>query len=173
MPGRALPRTSIVDTRPFAEITRQWSTLHPEFAFLPRKFKIAFNGAEEDRAATGWYDIGLQALKNDAGEVGFTVKVGGGMGRTPIIGSGGARIPALGPELLNYIEAVDPRVQRLRPARQQVEGAHQDSGQGRGPGLHRRGGERIPAIVEQDGAPHTITQAELDRVAANFVVPPN
>jgi sulfite reductase (NADPH) hemoprotein beta-component len=53
-----------VDTRPFAEIARQWSTLHPEFAFLPRKFKIAFNGSAEDRAATGWYDIGVQARKN-------------------------------------------------------------------------------------------------------------
>ena len=77
----------IVDPRPYCEILRQWSTLHPEFAFLPRKFKIAVTGAVEDRAATGWHDIGLQLVKNEAGEIGFRVLVGGGMGRTPIIGT--------------------------------------------------------------------------------------
>ncbi|MBT9503669.1 MAG: nitrite/sulfite reductase, partial [Burkholderiaceae bacterium] len=77
----------IVDPRPYCEILRQWSTLHPEFAFLPRKFKIAVSGAVEDRAAIAWHDIGLQLLKNEAGEVGFKVLVGGGMGRTPIIGT--------------------------------------------------------------------------------------
>ena len=76
----------IVDPRPYAEVIRQWSTLHPEFAFLPRKFKIAISGALEDRAAIAWHDIGLQLLKNEAGEVGFKVLVGGGMGRTPITG---------------------------------------------------------------------------------------
>jgi len=76
----------IVDPRPYAEVIRQWSTLHPEFAFLPRKFKIAISGALEDRAAIAWHDIGLQLLKNEAGDVGFKVLVGGGMGRTPIIG---------------------------------------------------------------------------------------
>ena len=75
----------VVDPRPYIEILRQWSTLHPEFAFLPRKFKIAVSGAEEDRAAIGWHDIGLQLKKNDAGEIGFEVLVGGGMGRTPVI----------------------------------------------------------------------------------------
>ncbi|MBA4113118.1 MAG: nitrite reductase, partial [Verminephrobacter sp.] len=59
----------IADPRPFCEILRQWSTLHPEFAFLPRKFKISINGAREDRAALGWYDVGLQLVKNDAGEL--------------------------------------------------------------------------------------------------------
>ena len=76
-----------VDPRPYCEIMRQWSTLHPEFAFLPRKFKIAVTGATEDRAAIAWHDIGLQLLSNDAGEVGFKVLVGGGMGRTPVIGT--------------------------------------------------------------------------------------
>ncbi|HSB23616.1 MAG TPA: nitrite/sulfite reductase, partial [Burkholderiaceae bacterium] len=76
-----------VDPRPYCEILRQWSTLHPEFAFLPRKFKIALTGAAEDRAAIGWHDIGLQLVKNEAGEVGFKVLVGGGMGRTPIVGT--------------------------------------------------------------------------------------
>ncbi|MEY4417136.1 MAG: hypothetical protein RIQ53_4429, partial [Pseudomonadota bacterium] len=77
----------IVDPRPYCEVMRQWSTLHPEFAFLPRKFKIAVSGAVEDRAAIAWHDVGLQLLKNAAGEVGFKVLVGGGMGRTPITGS--------------------------------------------------------------------------------------
>ena len=77
----------IVDPRPYCEILRQWSTLHPEFAFLPRKFKIAVTGAREDRAAIGWHDIGLQLHRNEAGEVGFRVLVGGGMGRTPVIGT--------------------------------------------------------------------------------------
>jgi sulfite reductase (NADPH) hemoprotein beta-component len=76
----------IVDPRPLAEILRQWSTFHPEFAYLPRKFKIALNGAVEDRAAVLLHDIGLHVIRNEAGEVGIRVIVGGGMGRTPIIG---------------------------------------------------------------------------------------
>ena len=161
----------IVDTRPFAEITRQWSTLHPEFAFLPRKFKIAFNGAEEDRAATGWYDIGIQALRNDAGDVGFTVKVGGGMGRTPVIGSV-VREFLPWAELLNYIEAVVRVYNRY--------GRRDNKWKARIKILVKAEGQKFideveaeyQAIVQQDGAPHTITQAELDRVTANFVVPP-
>jgi sulfite reductase (NADPH) hemoprotein beta-component len=70
----------------WCEIVRQWSTLHPEFGFLPRKFKIAINGATEDRAATKVHDVGLHAVKNVNGEIGFSVLVGGGLGRTPIIG---------------------------------------------------------------------------------------
>src|ERR1700688_4315040 len=73
--------------RPWCELIRQWSTFHPEFAFLPRKFKIAVNGAAADRAATFVHDIGLHALRDAAGEIGFRVIVGGGMGRTPVIGS--------------------------------------------------------------------------------------
>ncbi|MBP7453277.1 MAG: nitrite/sulfite reductase [Ottowia sp.] len=161
----------IVDTRPFAEIMRQWSTLHPEFAFLPRKFKIAFNGAEEDRAATGWYDIGLQAVRNAAGEVGFTVKVGGGMGRTPIIGTV-AREFLPWPELLNYTEAVI-RAYNLF-------GRRDNKYKARIKILVKAEGQKFidaveaeyRAIVTEDGSPHTITQAELDRVQANFVVPP-
>ena len=161
----------IVDTRPFAEITRQWSTLHPEFAFLPRKFKIAFNGAEEDRAATGWYDIGIQALRNDAGDVGFTVKVGGGRGRTPVIGSI-VREFLPWAELLNYIEAVVRVYNRY--------GRRDNKWKARIKILVKAEGQKFSdeveaeyqAIVQQDGAPHTITQAELDRVTANFVVPP-
>ena len=160
----------IVDTRPFAEILRQWSTLHPEFAFLPRKFKIAFNGAAEDRAATGWYDIGLQALRNEAGETGFTVKVGGGMGRTPVIGTV-VREFLPWHQLLNYIEAVI-RVYNGY-------GRRDNKWKARIKILVKAEGQKFidaveaeyQAIVAQDGAPHTITQAELDRVAANFVVP--
>jgi len=77
----------LIDPRPYAEIMRQWSTFHPEFAFLPRKFKLAYNGAMEDRAATAVHDIGFTLLKNDAGDIGMRVMVGGGMGRTPILGS--------------------------------------------------------------------------------------
>ena len=77
----------IVDPRPYAEIMRQWSTFHPEFIALPRKFKVAINGALEDRAAIAVHDIGLTVVKNEAGEVGFKFMAGGGMGRTPILGS--------------------------------------------------------------------------------------
>ncbi|NND83085.1 MAG: nitrite/sulfite reductase [Gammaproteobacteria bacterium] len=76
----------IIDPRPYCEIIRQWSTLHPEFYWLPRKFKIAITGATEDRAAVQFHDIGLQVCHNEAGEVGFTVYVGGGLGRTPVVG---------------------------------------------------------------------------------------
>ena len=77
----------IIDPRPFAEILRQWSTFHPEFIALPRKFKVAINGAEEDRAAIAVHDIGLTVVRNEAGEIGFKFMAGGGMGRTPILGS--------------------------------------------------------------------------------------
>lgn len=76
----------IEDPRPYAEMIRQWSTFHPEFSFLPRKFKIAITASENDRAAVKVHDIGLQLLKNEAGEVGFKVIVGGGLGRTPYVG---------------------------------------------------------------------------------------
>ncbi|TNB47263.1 nitrite/sulfite reductase [Martelella lutilitoris] len=75
----------VADPRPYAEILRQWSSIHPEFSFLPRKFKIAVTGAERDRAAIQVHDIGLHLKKNDAGALGFAVYVGGGQGRTPMI----------------------------------------------------------------------------------------
>lgn len=160
----------IADPRPFAEILRQWSTLHPEFAFLPRKFKIALNGAAEDRAAIGWYDIGLQLLRNEAGELGFRVQVGGGMGRTPIIGS---VVRGFLPwdQLLNYVEAA------IRVYNQY--GRRDNAWKARIKILVKAEGQRYidqveaeyKRIVEVDGAPHTITQAEFDRVAASFVAP--
>ncbi len=95
----------IEDPRPYCEIIRQWTTLHPEFAYLPRKFKIAVSGALHDRAATQFHDIGLHLVKNDAGEVGFKVLVGGGLGRTPIIGQ--VIKPYLDKKhLLSYLEAI-------------------------------------------------------------------
>ncbi len=76
----------IADPRPYCELVRQWSTLHPEFAFLPRKFKIAINGTEQDRVAMKFHDIGLQVVSHPQQGLGFEVYVGGGMGRTPVIG---------------------------------------------------------------------------------------
>jgi sulfite reductase (NADPH) hemoprotein beta-component len=95
----------IEDPRPWCEIIRQWSTLHPEFAFLPRKFKIAVCGSEEDRAAFLLHDIGLQLVVNDQGETGFQVYVGGGLGRTPVIAS---LIREFLPKehLLTYLDAI-------------------------------------------------------------------
>ncbi|MEK9683523.1 MAG: nitrite/sulfite reductase [Rhodospirillaceae bacterium] len=93
------------DPRPWAEIIRQWSTFHPEFSFLPRKFKIALTGALEDRAAIRFHDIGLQIRKNEEGDIGFEVFVGGGQGRTPVIAKS---IRSFLPEgdLLPYLEAI-------------------------------------------------------------------
>jgi sulfite reductase (NADPH) hemoprotein beta-component len=160
----------VVDPRPYAEILRQWSTLHPEFAFLPRKFKIAITGATEDRAAIGWHDVGLQLVKNDAGQIGFKVWVGGGMGRTPIIGT---LVREFLPwqQIMNYLEAVVRvynrwgRRDNLYKARIKI--------------LVKAEGQRyideveaeFDDVVNKDGGPHTITQAEFDRVAACFVEP--
>jgi len=95
----------IEDARIWAEIIRQWSTLHPEFTFLPRKFKISITGSEHDRAAVKLNDIGLRMRRNEAGEAGFEVIVGGGQGRTPIVGK---TIRAFLPKqhLLSYLEAI-------------------------------------------------------------------
>ena len=160
----------IADPRPFAEIMRQWSTLHPEFAFLPRKFKIAITGATEDRAATGWHDVGLHVVKNEAGEIGFRVQVGGGMGRTPIIGTV-LREFLPWQQIMNYLEAVI-RVYNRYGRRDNIYKARIKI-------LVKAEGQRYiddvdaeyKQILEHDGAPHTITQEEYDRVAASFVPP--
>ena len=160
----------VVDPRPYAELIRQWSTLHPEFAFLPRKFKIAITGATEDRAAIGWHDVGLQMVKNAAGEIGFKVLVGGGMGRTPVVGS---QIREFLPwnQIMNYLEAVIRvynrwgRRDNLYKARIKI--------------LVKAEGQRYfdeveaeyQQIVAHDGGTHTIPQAEFDRVAACFAAP--
>jgi len=94
-----------VDPRPYCEIIRQWSSFHPEFAFLPRKFKIAVTGSDNDRAAVQVHDIGLRVYRNSDGELGYRVYVGGGLGRTPVIGT---VIREFLPEkhLLTYLEAI-------------------------------------------------------------------
>jgi len=160
----------IADPRPFGEIMRQWSTLHPEFAFLPRKFKIAISGAREDRAAIGWHDVGLQLLRNEAGELGFKVLVGGGMGRTPIIGS---VIREFLPwhQIMNFLEAI-VRVYNRYGRRDNIYKARIKI-------LVKAEGQKYiddveaeyQQIMTHDGGPHTITQAEYDRVAACFVPP--
>jgi sulfite reductase (NADPH) hemoprotein beta-component len=160
----------IADPRPFGEILRQWSTLHPEFAFLPRKFKIAISGAREDRAATAWHDVGLYLLRNEAGELGFKVLVGGGMGRTPVIGT---VIREFLPwhQILNFLEAV-VRVYNRWGRRDNIYKARIKI-------LVKAEGQRYideveseyRQILEVDGGQHTLTQQELDRVSASFVPP--
>ncbi len=95
----------IEDSRPYCEIIRQWSTFHPEFAYLPRKFKIAVCGTSDDQAATQVHDIGLFIVKSETGEIGFRVLVGGGLGRTPVIGK---EIRSFLPKqhLLTYLDAI-------------------------------------------------------------------
>ena len=160
----------IADPRPFAEIMRQWTTLHPEFAFLPRKFKIAITGATEDRAATYWHDVGLHLIKNAEGELGFKVLVGGGMGRTPVIG---ITIREFLPwnQIMNFLEAVVRVYNRW--------GRRDNMYKARIKILVKAEGQRYideveaeyQQIITVDGAPHTITQAELDRVSASFEPP--
>src|SRR3569623_3621788 len=160
----------IADPRPFAEIIRQWAALHPEFVFLPRKFTIALNGATEDRAALGWYDISLQLVRNAAGEQGFKVMVGGGMGRTPVIATVVREFIAW-KHLLNYLEACIRVYNRY--------GRRDNIWKARIKILVKSAGQRyigqveeeFRQIVELDGAQHTLTQAEVDRVSAYFVPP--
>ncbi|WP_298931888.1 nitrite/sulfite reductase [uncultured Ramlibacter sp.] len=160
----------IADPRPFGEIMRQWSTLHPEFAFLPRKFKIAITGSTEDRAAVAWHDVGLFLKKNEAGELGFKVLVGGGMGRTPIVGTV-AREFLPWHQIMNYLEAVVRVYNRY--------GRRDNMYKARIKILVKAEGQRYfddvdaeyKQIVEHDGGSHTITQAEFDRVNACFVDP--
>ncbi len=162
----------VIDPRPYAEIMRQWSTLHPEFAFLPRKFKIAINGALEDRAATAWHDVGLHLRRNALGQVGFKVLVGGGMGRTPVIAST-LREFLPWDQILNYLEAVVRvynrfgRRDNLYKARIKIlvkaEGQH----------FVDEVEAEFASILAHDGAAHAIPQAELDRVSAHFQPPVN
>jgi sulfite reductase (NADPH) hemoprotein beta-component len=160
----------IVDPRPFAEILRQWSTLHPEFAFLPRKFKIAISGALEDRAATAWHDVGLHVQRNAAGEVGFRVMVGGGMGRTPITASVICEFLPWN-QILNYLEAV-VRVYNRWGRRDNIYKARiKILVKAEGPRYIEEVEAEYQRILTQDGAPHTITQAEFDRVHACFAPP--
>lgn len=158
----------IVDPRPYAEIIREWSTFHPEFAYLPRKFKIAISGAKEDRAATAVHDIGLHVIKNEQGEIGFRVMVGGGMGRTPILGS---EICAFLPwqHVMTYLEAI-LRVYNQYGRRDNIYKARiKILVKAIGIDEYRRQVEQEWLDIK-DG-PGTVTEEELHRVAAFFTAP--
>ncbi len=162
----------IVDPRPYCEILRQWSTLHPEFAFLPRKFKIAVSGASEDRAAIAWHDIGLQLLRNDAGEVGFKVLVGGGMGRTPVLGSTAAEFVPW-QQILVFIEAIVRVYNRYGRRDNLFKARIKILVKAEGPKFFGQVNAEFRDILERDeaGSAHLIRQAEFDRVAASFRLP--
>jgi len=157
----------IIDPRPLAEILRQWTTFHPEFAFLPRKFKIAISGTREDRAVTWFHDIGLH-LKQVDGQIGFTVIVGGGLGRTPIRGQV-VREFLPWQHILTYCEAIlrvynrDGRRDNPYKARIKIL-------------VQSLGVEEFARQVEAEWAlqkdgPATLNQAEYDRMAAHFTAP--
>jgi len=161
-------RDEIVNSFVWCELVRQWSTLHPEFSYLPRKFKIAFNGAEADRTASFTHDIGLHAVRDTTGEVGFRVIVGGGMGRTPIIGH---VIREFLPwrHLLTYLEAIlrvynrYGRRDNLWKTRIKIL-------------VKERTPERFREDVEEEWAylkdgPSTLTEAEVRRVEGRFTRP--
>jgi len=158
----------IVDPRPVAEILRQWSSLHPEFSYLPRKFKIAMSGSRHDRAAIRFHDIGLQAAVNAAGEVGWEVWIGGGLGRTPMIGK---LINSFVPNvhLLAYLESIMRVYNRY--------GRRDNKYKARIKILvHEEGLETIKGQVEAEfaevrGGVLTLPQAELDRIGIYFSPP--
>ncbi|MBA5778309.1 nitrite/sulfite reductase [Stappia sp. F7233] len=158
----------IADPRVYAEILRQWSSLHPEFSFLPRKFKIAITGAPHDRAAVQVHDIGLQLVRNEAGETGFTVFVGGGLGRTPMIGR---KVRDFLPEadLLAYSEAI-LRVYNLYGRRDNKYKARIKIL------VHETGIEELKADIEREfeAIRHgilTLPKEEVDRIEAYFAAP--
>ncbi len=152
------------DPRPYCEIIRQWSTLHPEFAHLPRKFKIAVSGSKQDRAVTLVHDIGLSLVKNQAGEIGFKVSVGGGLGRTPMIAQ--TVRPFLEKQhLLSYLEAV-LRIYNLKGRRDNKYKARIKILVG------SMGVEAFTKLVEEEWLKikdsMILDQAEIDRVKADF-----
>jgi sulfite reductase (NADPH) hemoprotein beta-component len=162
-------RDELVDPRPYCELIRQWSTLHPEFAFLPRKFKIAVSAARADRAAVQVHDIGLRLVRDAGGELGFEVWAGGGLGRTPVVA------PMVRPflprhELLNYLDAILRVYNRF--------GRRDNKYKARIKILVRElGAERFTAEVEAEwaasrGGPATLTDAVIDATAAHFAPPP-
>ena len=158
----------LVDPRPWCEIIRQWSTFHPEFAYLPRKFKIAVNGATEDRAAIGVHDIGLNVVRNEAGEIGFRVLVGGGLGRTPMVGS---EINAFLPwqHLLSYLDAILRVYNRYGRRDNKYKARIKILVKALTPAVFA---ERVEAEWQhtKDG-PTPLTEAELGRVAGHFSAP--
>lgn len=156
------------DSRIYAEIIRQWSTLHPEFSFLPRKFKIAVSGAPTDRAAVRFHDIGLQMRQNIRGEVGFEVLVGGGQGRTPVIAE---TIRDFLPkrDLLSYLEAI-LRVYNMLGRRDNIYKARIKIL------LKETGRDRFAALVEEEwerirGGALDLPPDEINRIRAYFAPP--
>ncbi len=158
-----------VDPRPYTELIRQWSTFHPEFAYLPRKFKIAVTGAQNDRAAILVHDIGLQLVRAADGAIGFRVAVGGGLGRTPIVGH---VIREFLPrdEILNYLDAILRVYNRF--------GRRDNKYKARIKILVK---ERTPAVFTADveaewealrGGPATVPAAEFERLERFFLPPP-
>ena len=158
----------LIDPRPYAELIRQWSTFHPEFAYLPRKFKIAVNGAVEDRAGTLFHDIGVHTVRNEEGEVAFRILVGGGLGRTPILGHV-IRESLPREHLFTYLDAILRVYNRF--------GRRDNMYKARIKILVKELGlAKFTAEVEAEWAhlkdgPSTLTQAEIDRVAAFFIDP--
>ena len=158
----------IADPRPVGELLRQWSSLHPEFSYLPRKFKIAVTGAPNDRAAVKVHDIGLRLHKNDAGAIGWEVMVGGGQGRTPMIA---VTVRDFLPEkeLVAYLEAI-MRVYNLYGRRDNKYKARIKIL------VHEIGAEKFKSEVEAEYArrPEQTThveEKELERIAAYFAPP--
>jgi len=158
-----------IDPRAFCEILRQWASIHPEFSWLPRKFKIAISGAREDRAAVAFHDIGLHLVQSAAGETGFRVLVGGGMGRTPMIGS---VIREFLPwqDMLTYVESI-LRVYNLHGRRDNIFKARIKIL------VRALGVDEFARQVEADfaetvGGATTLTAQELERVLAHFTPPP-
>jgi len=159
----------VTDPRPWAELLRQWSTFHPEFSYLPRKFKVAVTAAEEDRAAIRLHDIGLQLYHNDAGELGFRVYVGGGMGRTPMVAPVIREfLPTR--DFMSYMEAC-LRVYNRYGRRDNIYKARIKIL------VHELGAEEYARQVEEEWA-HVKTlgidppDGEFERIAAYFAPPP-
>src|SRR4051812_829028 len=158
-------RDEHVDSFVWCELIRQWSTFHPEFSFLPRKFKIAMNGAASDRAAVAIHDIGLHAVRDEQGELGFKVLAGGGLGRTPIIGVV-IREFLPWPHLLTYLEAI-LRVYNRYGRRDNIHKARIKIL------VKERGADNFRQEVEAEWAhtkdgPATLIPDELERIAARF-----
>lgn len=158
----------LVDPRPWCEIVRQWTTFHPEFAYLPRKFKIAVNGSSDDRAAIEVHDIGLEPVRNTAGELGFRVLVGGGLGRTPVIG---AFINEFLPwqDLLSYLDAILRVYNRYGRRDNKYKARIKILVKALTPEVFA---EKVEAeMVHLRGGNTTLTEAEVQRVARHFVDP--
>ena len=160
----------IADPRPYAEVLRQWSTLHPEFAFLPRKFKVAITGAQHDRAATAWHDVGLHLLRSASGELGFRVVAGGGMGRTPLTGTV-VREFLPWHQLLNFMESVVRVYNRWGRRDNLYKARLKILLKAEGPRYIDEVEQEYRRIMEVDGGQHTLTTAEIERVALSFAPP--